>query len=233
CLMHLSPIRKQLVKCNKSDVLRMLMHRYENGMCNLNTYAVRQYLGEPFSINVKRDVFEFLTILFTKYDCIRQLVEHQVTSTSRCKSCDYTKEFTCKDVVISIPINNLGKKSYTLNDLLNVTFSRWCESDGSCEQCTGNAILFKNELTVTKDIVIIRLVLFSSQDDKMVKAIRKFNICTIPTTKVLIARQTYKLMNAIFHSGLCIKDDHYTSICREGMSSNWTEADDAQIKKTQ
>ncbi|EZA61387.1 hypothetical protein X777_12294, partial [Ooceraea biroi] len=101
--------------------------------------------------------------------------------------------------------------------------------DESREQCTGNYILFKNEVTVTKDIVIIRLVLFSSQDDKMVKAIRKFNICTIPTTKVLIARQTYKLMNAIFHSGLCIEDGHYTSICREGMSSNWIEADDAQI----
>ncbi|EZA60791.1 hypothetical protein X777_13725 [Ooceraea biroi] len=36
----------------------------------------------------------------------------------------------------------------------------------------------------------------------MVKAICKFNIHTIPTTKVLIAGQMYKFINAIFHSGM-------------------------------
>jgi len=40
CLLHLSAIRKQLFNCDKSNVLRMLMHRYENGMRNLNTYAI-------------------------------------------------------------------------------------------------------------------------------------------------------------------------------------------------
>ena len=52
--------------------------------------------------------------------------------------------------------------------------------------------MLKNELIMTKDIVIIRLLLFSLQDDKIVKAICKFNICTIPTTKVLISGQSYK-----------------------------------------
>ena len=236
CLMHLSPIRKQLFNYNESsNVLKILMHRYENGISNLNTYTVRQSLGEHFSINVKRDVFEFLIILCTKYDCIRQLVEHQVTSTTRCKSCDYTKRITSNNLVVSIPINNLKKRSYNLNDLLNVTFSHWYQSDnGSCEQCTGNDIMVKNELILTKDIVIIRLLLFSLQDDKVVKAISKFNICTIPTTKVLIAGQSYKVMNAIFHSGSCIEDGHYTSMCKEeGMTSSWIEADDVQIKKRQ
>ena len=87
---------------------------------------------------------------------------------------------------------------------------------------------------MTKDTVIIRLLLFSLQDDKIVKAIRKFNICTIPTTKVLISGQSYKVMNAIFHSGSCIEDGHYTSICKEeGMTSSWIEADDVKIKKRQ
>ena len=129
----------------------------------------------------------------------------------------------------------MKKRSYNLNDLLNVTFSRWYELDnGSCEQCTGKDMMFKNELILTKDIVIIRLLLFSLQDDKIVKATRKFNICTIPTTKVVIAGQSYKVMNAIFHSGSCIEDGHYTSICKEeGMTSSWIEADDVQIKKRQ
>lgn len=44
CLLNLSTIRKELLKCDKSDILRMIMHRYENRMSNLNTCAVRQYL---------------------------------------------------------------------------------------------------------------------------------------------------------------------------------------------
>lgn len=111
CLLHLSGIRKQLFICDKSNILMTLMHRYENGMSNLNTYIVRQYLGEYFTINVKRDAFEFLTMLCAKHDCIRHLVEHQVTSTTRCKTCDNTKTITYNNLAISIPINNLKTKS--------------------------------------------------------------------------------------------------------------------------
>jgi len=42
CLMHLSAVRKQLFNCDKLNDLRLLMHRYENRMRNLNTHAVRQ-----------------------------------------------------------------------------------------------------------------------------------------------------------------------------------------------
>ena len=114
-------------------------------MTSLLANTVRQSLGEHFSINVKQDVFEFLITRCTEYDCIRQLVEHQVTSTTRCKSGDYTKKITSDNLVVSIPINNLKKRSYNLNDILNVTFSHWYDSDnGSCEQYT--------ELILTKDI---------------------------------------------------------------------------------
>ena len=108
--MHLSAVRKQLFNCDKSNNLKLLMHRDENEMRNLNTHAIRQCLGESFSINVKRDAFEFLTSLCIKYDCIKQLVEHQVTSTSRCKSCNYTKKITYNNLVISKPFNNLKKE---------------------------------------------------------------------------------------------------------------------------
>jgi len=73
--------------------------------------------------------------------------------------------------------------------------------DKSCERCGNNIsdILFKNELTLTKEIVIIRLNIFSLQDNKLMKTSQKFNLSTISTTKVLIAEQEYKVMNAIFH----------------------------------
>jgi len=79
-------------------------------MRNLNTYAVRQYLGEYFSINIKRDAFEFLTDLCTKYDCLKHLVEYQVTFTTWCKSRENTKTIIYNNLILSIPINNLKKK---------------------------------------------------------------------------------------------------------------------------
>ncbi|XP_070525058.1 uncharacterized protein [Cardiocondyla obscurior] len=231
-LLHLSAIRKQLFNCDKSNILRMLMHRYEYGMNNLNTYDVQQDLGESFSMNVKLDALKFLTILCTKYDFVRDLVQQEVTSTTRCVTCHITKTICFNNLFISIPINKLKKKNYNLKELLDVLFSHWHQSDnGFCENCTGNNILYKNELTLTKDIIIIYFVLFLSEEDKVIKAKRNFNISSIPTTKVLVAGQSYKVINAIFHNGLSIDKGHYTNICREGSSNNWIEIDDTEIRK--
>jgi len=51
----------------------------------------------------------------------------------------------------------------------------------------------------------------------------------VPTMKILITGQVYKVMNAIFHHGTCIEKSHYTSMW-EGTSSTWIEID-AQITK--
>jgi len=78
CLLHLHVIRKQLLlNYDKLDVLNLFAHQYEHGMNNLNTYEIRQSLGEYFSIAIKRDALEFLTALCTKYDYIQNLVDHQ------------------------------------------------------------------------------------------------------------------------------------------------------------
>jgi len=69
--------------------------------------------------------------------------------------------------------------------------------DKSCEYFEKNNILFKNELTLAKEIVIIRLTTFLLQDNKLIKISQKFNLSNISTTEVLIAEQQYKVMNAI------------------------------------
>lgn len=162
CILHSSVIRKKLLNVDKLDILSTLVHRYENGMLNLNTYSVRQYLGDYFSTCIKRDTFEFLIVICTQYDYIRNLVEHQFTVTSRCKSCGNTKVIIESNIVVSISVKDLKKKS-NLNELLKETFStHWCPLyDKSCEYCAGNNILFKNELTLAKEVVIIRFILFS------------------------------------------------------------------------
>ncbi|KAL6418776.1 hypothetical protein ACFW04_011767 [Cataglyphis niger] len=63
----------------KGNYLRILMHRYEIGMHNLNTYLIRQCLEEYCTSSTKRNASDFLIAFCKKYDCIRNLIEHQVT----------------------------------------------------------------------------------------------------------------------------------------------------------
>jgi len=172
---------------------------------------IRQSLGEYFSKKVKRDAFEFLTALCTKYDYIKNMVEHQITSTCRCNSCGNSKIISSNNVLLSISINIMKKKRF--NDLLNNTFSHWYQSfNNSCEHCGRNDIFLKNEFDLTKDILIIHLISVLLQNDKLIKRPQKFNLCSVPTTKILIAGQTYRVMNAIFHNGLCMEKGYYISM---------------------
>jgi len=203
-ILHLHVIRKQLLNYNKLEVLNLFAHQYENGM---NTYEIRQSLGEYFSVNIKRNASEFLRALCTKYNYMQNLINHQITSSYQCNLCGNTKITTENNVLLLIFINNLKKKCFNLNDLLKTTFpSHWRQSfDKSCECCGRNDILLKNELILTKEIPIIHLILFSLQDGKLIKIPYKFHVCAVPTTKMLIAGQVYKVMNAIFHHDTCMK----------------------------
>jgi len=66
CLLHLNIIRKQLYNYDKLDVLNLFAQQYEHRMNNLNIYEIRQFLGEYFSVPIKRDAFEFFTVFCTK-----------------------------------------------------------------------------------------------------------------------------------------------------------------------
>jgi len=139
------------------------VHRYENGIFNLNTYAVREHLGKNFSIDTKQDAFDFLVAFYIKYDFIKKLVEYQIISTCPCITCGNTK-VTINNFILSIFVNNSNKKSFNLNDLLNTSFSYWIKLNDKlllCECCEGNDTLFKNEITLIKQIIIIHLISFS------------------------------------------------------------------------
>ena len=124
------------------------------------------------------DALEFLTVLCTKYDYIKSIVEHQATFTCHCNSCGYIKVVINTNIFISI--NNLKKKSYNLDDLIKSTFlSHWCQIfDKLCKYCERNDTLYKNELVSTKEILIIYLISYyylSSEDNKLVKISYKFS----------------------------------------------------------
>ncbi|XP_071582288.1 uncharacterized protein, partial [Temnothorax nylanderi] len=66
-------------------------------------------------------------------------------------------------------------------------------------------------LTLRNAVMDIGNSIFScGQDNKLVKIPQTFNLNAIPTTKISIAKQQYKVINTIFHQGTSIEDGHYT-----------------------
>jgi len=51
-------------------------------------------------VDIKRHALKFLRVLCTKYDYMQNLVNHQITSTCRCNSCDDTKITTENNVLL-------------------------------------------------------------------------------------------------------------------------------------
>jgi len=74
--LHLNIIGKHFFNYDKLDVLNLFTHRYEHEMNNLNTYEIRQFLGQYFLALIKRDAFEFLTAPCAKYNYIKNLIQH-------------------------------------------------------------------------------------------------------------------------------------------------------------
>ncbi|XP_029161301.1 uncharacterized protein LOC114933034 [Nylanderia fulva] len=66
------------------------------------------------------------------------------------------------------------------------------------------------------------------QDGKLIKAENKFNLCAVPTTKVLIAGQLYKTMSAILYDGSCTDEGHYGA---PGSSDEFSTALDLEITR--
>lgn len=57
----------------------------------------------------------------------------------------------------------------------------------SCEYCAKkNYMLLKIEIILAKEIIVIHLISFPSQNDKSMKVTHDYNLCAIPTTKILI-----------------------------------------------
>ncbi|KYN09789.1 hypothetical protein ALC57_18082, partial [Trachymyrmex cornetzi] len=68
--------------------------------------------------------------------------------------------------------------------------------------------------------IIIHLISFLYQNGTLVKVPQKTNLCALPTSEILIAGQLYKVINAIFHYGSCIENDHFINMYREDLCTS-------------
>ncbi|KAK0156871.1 hypothetical protein PV328_012183, partial [Microctonus aethiopoides] len=96
---------------------------------------------------------------------------------------DVAKFFTALCIKFNYVRSSFEYQITSTKRLLNSTFSHWYQSrEESCENCTSCNIMFKNELVLTKDIIVIHFIVFSLQNGKMMKT-NKIHLRAVPTTK--------------------------------------------------
>lgn len=177
---------------------------------------------------MQQDASEFLSALCTKSDTVRSSVEHRLLSTIHCKTCNDTKTTERTNFIISLPLPTSIKKVVTLQDLINSTYSRWKNFEDVCDCCGGHDKLSKSDIALVKKVIVLQLSLFSVQHDRVVKN-TDYKIKSIPTTKLRIGGNTYKIITAIFHHDQCLDKGHYTSMFRQNTS--WINVNDSTIEK--
>ncbi|EZA62211.1 hypothetical protein X777_05150, partial [Ooceraea biroi] len=78
-------------------------------------------------------------------------------------------------------------------------------------------------------IIILQLLLFKITDTKIIK-ITDVKLKAVPTEKISIGANMYKIISGIFHQGESTIDGHYTNIGR-AKGIDWQLINDAKVLK--
>lgn len=73
------------------------------------------------------------------------------------------------------------------------------------------------------------MLLFKISDKKIIKITEDLKIKSVPTEKICIGVNKYKVISGIFHQGKNIIDGHYTNIVRQ--STEWRLLHDLKVQK--
>lgn len=232
CLFHSRPIRNCWLNQQNDDVMKILIDNYVNLQSPGDVFHARRLAGEEFTSNVQQDAPEFLTSLISKYDDLRNIVKHELTSTWRCKDCGFTSKTIEAGYILLLALAPSKKKTHSLTEIINHNFSRWKNvKDSSCQNCESKNILIKTDVSSASSCLILQLTLTSVQNGNITK-ITDYGIKAVPTDQPVFCAKKYKVNSAVFHHGQNIEKGHYTCMLRNGTSA-WEHVDDYEIRKQQ
>ncbi|XP_066600007.1 uncharacterized protein [Prorops nasuta] len=106
-------------------------------------------------------------------------------------------------------------------------YSVWIKREKHCKYCNGKYQLEKVDITASSNVLIIQFVIFKIVGHQLMK-IKQCGIKGIPTTKLRIMNNIYKVIGGIFHDGDTITEGHYTAILRS-TGSTWITVDNNKI----
>ncbi|EZA56079.1 hypothetical protein X777_03905 [Ooceraea biroi] len=190
--------------------------------------AIRQLAGHQYLEKIQQDVSEFIIHLINNIDNIKSVIEHQLNITLRCKVCNYTNTKIYTNYILLLQLPDNLKKS-TLQELIQYSFSRWNNVEKICTNCGATSILAKTDISITGSVIILQLLLFKISDTKIIK-ITDLKIKGVPTEKISIGANIYKIISGIFHEGKSTIDGHYTNIVR-AKGTEWQLINDSKVQK--
>lgn len=228
CIFHSSILRPILFRLEHNNVIRKLIDCYVSDTKALNTFSIRGLAGDQYLHNIKHDASQFITDLINTIDNIKNIIEHQVCIKTRCKICGYTNIDIQSNYILLLQLPEKLDKSYTLQQLIEYNFACWKNSEKLCTNCGENSLIEKKEIIITKNIFIFKLQLFKTIDNKTSK-ITNLNIKSVPTVKICIGTDIYKIISAIFHNGESITDGHYINVVRI-KHTEWISINDSKLK---
>lgn len=223
-LLNCGHILNHIINNSSSSELQNLAFSYVSNNTKLNTSNMRRSLGQPFNNNQQQDVAEFIDTLFQTYDSIQNYFTRQMDVTLTCSMCYLTKiQSTPNNIVhLNIPKNNYKT---TIQSLFN-DFSKLIEINAvRCSSCNTCCIHHQTIKITINQYLFLQVLLWSNNFQN------KFNnliINEIPTTKLKVNSNYYRVHSVICHHGEHMTKGHYTSLIRH-QNNNWLRCNDTQI----
>lgn len=232
CMFNSPFIRQELMKStdDPKNALTVLLRTYIGRNSNLDVSLVRQFIGEPFSGKRQQDASELLMSICSKFNLIRNSIEHILNIKNRCQVCQYTVTESHPNNVLLLTLPKITK-ALTLQEIIAYSLSQWNSIEGRCNSCGASNKLMNNiNISTCNKVLVLQLVLKYLDKNTLQFSKISYNIKTVPTTTISLCGKKYKVRSAVFHDGVDFYGGHYTSMLRFCLTS-WILVDDVKVEK--
>ena len=226
-LLHCMSIRRILLHYNGNEKLKVIFNEYITKQ-KVNVTALREYVDLRYKFSVQQDASEFLIHLSESSTCLQSVLQHELSTVTRCSNCDERIGPIISTNFILILYLPEPTRAYTLQEVIDHNIATWHELDGQCKNGCRCKRMQKTDIIIKTTVLIVQLGLFSVNNEVTSK-ITNFRINGIPTAKIVINKKKYKVINGIFHHGNTLQCGHYTNMLRK--NQQWFKVSDNDIKK--
>ena len=227
-LLHCISIRQKFYENPESNAFYNALQAYTS-KAYVNVMALREFADKKYIIKEQQDVAEFITHLCNKSNNLHTVLKHELTIQRKCITCNDIRIYEPTDNYIldlALPNSNIPK----LQDIINFNIDKWNRNDIPCNNECPGFIDDKMLLHTSNNTLILQLKLFVVNNYGIVRKINNIKIRNLDKEIVVINKNHYKVMTALFHHGDNIKLGHYTSMLR--VNDHWLKVDDLQVYRT-
>ena len=125
---------------------------------------------------------------------------------------------------------SLPELDYTpkLQDIVDYNIERWLKIQGSCTKNWKTKREQQTNVSIKNTILILQLLLFTTKNSQSFK-ITNYKINEVQKSIIIINKQRYTVISAIFHHGTSVESAHYSNVLRK--DKHWIKVSDLSFCK--